>query len=105
MLIIGRVLGLSGSRVRCYEAPMSNEQRTEELRDQYRHGGFYPGGKVSIASWDDGARIIRLTRRSKKRYAAGAAWSIEGGTTGAAVLYETLDAAVLGYTLSSTCAA
>lgn len=65
---------------------MRNEQQTEELRDRYRYTGFYPSRMVSIARWDDGARIIRLTRRSKKLDVARVAWSIEGGTTGAAGL-------------------
>ena len=48
------------------------------LRDEYRHEGFYPSRYVEVASWDSGARIIRLSRRSKKRFAAFAASSIGG---------------------------
>jgi hypothetical protein len=67
-------------KVRCYKVSMRNEQRTEELRDRYRHSGFYPNRAVSVASWDAGARIIRLTRRSKKLNAVSAEWCIEDGT-------------------------
>jgi len=60
---------------------MESGQRTEELRDQYRHPGFHPSRVVCVASWDDGARIIRLTRRSKKRFAVAARLSTKDGTT------------------------
>ncbi len=56
-------------------------QRTEQLRGQYRHRGFYPSRAVGIATWDDGTRIIRLTRRSKKRFAVAVRLSTEDGTT------------------------
>lgn len=60
---------------------MESAQRTGQLRDQYKYPGFYPSRAVAVAVWDDGARIIRLTRRSKKRFAAAARLSTEGGTT------------------------
>jgi hypothetical protein len=60
---------------------MESVERTEQLRDQYRHPGFYPSRAVGIATWDDGARIIRLTRRSKKRFAVAVRRSTEDGMT------------------------
>jgi hypothetical protein len=60
---------------------MESVGRTEQLRDQYRHPGFYPSRAVKIAPWDDGARIIRLTRRSKKRFAEAVRLFTEDGTT------------------------
>jgi hypothetical protein len=74
---------------------MDGAQRAEELRDQYRHPGFYPSRVVKRASWDDGARIIQLTRRSKKRRAAGARRFTEAGTIGARGECETFLAATL----------
>jgi hypothetical protein len=59
---------------------MRKERRTEELRDRYRHRGFYPSRTVSTASWDEGARVIRLTRRSKKLNAVDAQRCIKDGT-------------------------
>jgi len=74
---------------------MESVQRTEQLRDQYRHPGFYPSRAVGIATWDDGARIIRLTRRSKKRFAVAVRLSTEDGTIAEYGEYETFRAAML----------
>jgi hypothetical protein len=60
---------------------MESMRRIEQLRDHYRYPGFYPSRVICVASWDDGARIIRLTRRSKKRFAVAARLSTEDGTT------------------------
>lgn len=62
--------------------------RDEELRDRYRHAGFYPSRKVTVAPWDSAARVIRLRRRSKKLSAAGAVWSTEAGMTAGGGGYE-----------------
>jgi hypothetical protein len=82
---------------------MRNEQRTEELRDRYRHSGFYPSRAVEVARWDDGARVLRLTRRSKKLYVAAVELSIEDGTIGGDVECETLHVETRGSSLSWTC--
>ena len=79
---------------------MGMAQRAEQLRDQYRHPGFYPSRAVGIAPWDDGARIIRLTRRSKKRFAESVRLSTEAGTTAAYGVFEIFRVATLESSLS-----
>lgn len=58
------------------------------LRDEYRHEGFYPSRYVERASWDDGACIIRLNRRSKKRFVVFAEGFTEVGMIGRTVVHE-----------------
>lgn len=43
--------------------------------------GFYPSRYVEVAKWDADARVVRLTRRSKKRYVELVARQPEAGTT------------------------
>jgi len=68
---------------------MATNTPREELRDRYRHPGFYPSREVTVAPWDDGARIVRLTRRSKKQCAADVVMFRRGGTTDAPDGYGT----------------
>jgi len=82
---------------------MEKAQRSEELRDQYRHLGFYPCRSVEVAGWDEGARIIRLTRRSKKRFVVGAGRRIVAGMIEDVEECEILGAAMRGYFLSLKC--
>lgn len=53
----------------------------KQLRDEYGYPGFYPSLYVEIAKWDADARVVRLTRRSKKRYVELVARRPEAGTT------------------------
>lgn len=73
--------------------------KTEELRDRYRHPGFYPSQKVLVSPNDAGARIVRLTRRSKKQSAVDARQSIEDGMIDESVMSEILDVQMFGYFL------
>ena len=79
---------------------MEIEQRTEELRDSYRYPGFYPSRKVYIARWDEGARVMLLTRREKKQSVMYVGRYIEAGMIGGVVEYETYPAAMREYSLS-----
>lgn len=67
---------------------MKKSRDYQELRDQYRHPGFYPSREVTVAQWDEGARVIRLTRRSKKRSAVDAVRSIRAGMIDGLEEYE-----------------
>jgi len=78
---------------------MAIEDKTEELRDRYRHPGFYPGRGVLIAPKDSDARIIRLTRRSKKQFAVNARQSIRDGMIEESVIFEILDVLMFEYFL------
>ena len=51
----------------------------KQLNDEYRYSGFYPNRYLEVAKWDSDARIIRLTRRSKKLYAEPAGKFIGAG--------------------------
>jgi hypothetical protein len=82
---------------------MSNERQDEELRDQYRHPGFTPSRKVEVASWDEDARIICLTRRSKKQSAAAVRQFIAGGMIVAADAYVICPAVSHVYFFNSMC--
>ena len=79
---------------------MKKRINRQRLRDEYRHEGFYPNRYVDIASWDSGARIIQLSRRSKKRYAVFVVPCTEDGTTGKTVEQEICHAERLGSSLN-----
>ena len=83
---------------------MDKERQKEELRDRYRHPGFSPSVKVEVAQWDEGARIIRLTRRSKKLFAAFVGQRNRAGTTEGCGELEICPVVMSGYSLSSICA-
>lgn len=61
----------------------------KRLRDEYGQAGFYPSRYVAVAPWDLDARIIRLTRRSKKRYVAVAGQFSAVGMTARRIVRET----------------
>jgi len=48
---------------------MPKPTKKKYLRDSYRFPGFHPGVTVSGVFGDRHARVIRLTRRSKKQRA------------------------------------
>jgi len=75
----------------------------EELKDQYRHLGFYPHRTVGIAAWDEDARIIRLTRRSKKQSAADVEQYLAAGMIDGVGEYEILGVEMREFFLSSIC--
>jgi len=76
---------------------MSTREIRRRLRDEYCYPGFYPGRYVEVAKWDPGARVIGLTRRSKKRDAALVEELIEVGTTGRFIGQETCRAEKFAY--------
>src|SRR5271156_6528042 len=55
--------------------------KTKRLRDSYRFPGFHPALIISGMFGDPRARVIRLTRRSKKRCAEFVAGYKVGGMT------------------------
>lgn len=60
---------------------MITREIRRRLRDEYRYTGFYTSRYVEVARWDHEGRVIRLTRRSKKRYVEHVAGFKEGGMT------------------------
>jgi len=56
--------------------------RAKTLKDSYRFPGFYPATKLRGVFGDRQARVIRLARRSKKRFAERAVRQVAAGTTG-----------------------
>jgi len=82
---------------------MKKNPNVEELRDQYRHRNFYPSQKIELVKWDDKARVITLSRRSKKHFAVDVIRNLKAGMTGERKEYEILDAEMPGYILSLKC--
>jgi hypothetical protein len=62
-------------------ARMPKFTKTKRLRDSYRFPGFHPALTVTGLFGDPHARVIGLTRRSKKRRAEFVAGSKVGGMT------------------------
>jgi transposase len=62
-------------------ARMPKSTKTKRLRDSYRFPGFHPALNVVGLFGDHHARVIRLTRRSKKPCAGCAIAHSGGGTT------------------------
>jgi hypothetical protein len=60
---------------------MCNFRRRGRLWDTYRFPGFAPSSTVIGVFGDPAARVITLSRRSKKRAARHAVASITDGTT------------------------
>jgi len=58
---------------------MPKSMKTKRLRDSYRFPGFHPAFTVGGLFGDAYARVIQLTRRSKKRRAAFVAGCRAGG--------------------------
>jgi hypothetical protein len=61
---------------------MPRRQRKRRLWDTYRFSGFSPSPTVSGIFGDPQARVITLTRRSKKHVADAVAGCITVGTIG-----------------------
>src|SRR5260370_21717172 len=57
-------------------------KRWRRLSDGYSFAGFRANPTVRGVFGDPDVRIVRLDRRSKKRFAAVVGWSTTAGTTG-----------------------
>ena len=66
---------------------MPKPSKKKHRRDSYRFPGFYPGLTVSGVFGDPIARVIVLTRRSKKQNVAPAGTLRAAGTTAAVGAY------------------
>jgi hypothetical protein len=75
---------------------MGKFRRVGRLWDAYRFPGFRPSSTVIGIFGDPTSRVITLSRRSKKRVARHAAWSIKDGTTAKCGGYATFPAATAG---------
>jgi hypothetical protein len=62
---------------------MARSTRKKRLLDAYRFRGFRPLDEIKGVFGDPHARVVTLTRRSKKRPAASVAAYTRAGTTGA----------------------
>jgi len=60
---------------------MPKSTKTKRLRDSYRFAGFHPALTVGGLFGDPYARVIRLTRRSKKRHVGSVVGYRKGGMT------------------------
>jgi hypothetical protein len=60
---------------------MPKSTKTKRLRDSYRLPGFHPALTVGGLFGDPHARVIRLSRRSKKRRVGSVVGYREGGMT------------------------
>jgi hypothetical protein len=78
-------------------------RRKRRLCDAYAFPGFRPEGTVRGIFGDPKARIIRLSRRSKKRSAARADASTAVGTIARYVACAIFRAGTREYILSSKC--
>lgn len=67
---------------------MPKPTKIKQLRDSYRFPGFYPGVALSGVFGDRHARVIRLTRRSKKRSVEHVAAFGVAGTTASRAEFE-----------------
>src|SRR5258708_28588189 len=61
---------------------VKSRKRLRRLSDGYSFAGFCARATVRGVFGDPDTRIVRLERRSKKRFAAVAGWSGAGGTIG-----------------------
>lgn len=84
---------------------MPTRHRKRRLWDVYRFPGFTPGPTVSGIFGDPYARVITLSRRSKKRVAGAVADCITRGTIGTADVCAISRAAIAGCISTSRCAA
>ena len=82
---------------------MKKQRELEELRDRYRHGNFYPSRNIDKANWDEDARIIQLSRRSKKQFVVSARKNIKDGTIEGIKETEISPAEMLAFFLNSIC--
>jgi len=78
-------------------------KRLRRLSDGYWFAGFRARATVRGVFGDPDVRIVRLERRSKKRFAAVAVWSGAGGTIGGYVGFATCRARDFGLFWNSKC--
>jgi hypothetical protein len=78
-------------------------KRFRRLSDGYSFAGFCARATVRGVFGDPDLRIVRLERRSKKRFAAVAGWSGAGGTIGGYVGFATCRARDFGLFWNSKC--
>jgi hypothetical protein len=81
---------------------MAKPKKKKHLKDSYKFPEFYPGATVSGVFGDQTARVLRLSRRSKKRYAVHAKSSTAAGTTAGRDESETFPAGRRACTWKST---
>src|SRR5208282_3449912 len=84
---------------------MESGKRQRRLSDGYSFAGFRANETVRGVFGDPDVRILRLDRRSKKRFAAVAGRSGTGGTTGGCGRFATCRAQGFGLFLESECGA
>jgi hypothetical protein len=82
---------------------MFKAPKIRRLSDAYRFPGFRTLQRVHGIFGDPHARLIRLVRRGKKRFAAPAERFISAGTTGDCAEREICPAAATGSTWSWRC--
>jgi hypothetical protein len=80
-------------------------KRQRRLSDGYSFAGFRAKETVRGMFGDPDVRIVRLDRRSKKRFAATAGGSTPAGTTGGCGRFATFRAQYFGLFWSSKCGA
>lgn len=81
---------------------MQKTHKQKQLRDGYRFPGFTPSLSVSGLFGDPKARVITLTRRSKKRPVASAGACNAAGTTESDGSCAILPAAMRGFISTSS---
>src|ERR1700732_3131510 len=80
-------------------------KRQRRLSDGYSFAGFRAKEPLRRVFGDPDVRILRLNRRSKKRFAAGAGGSATAGTTGGCGRFATCRAQDFGLFWNSKCGA
>jgi hypothetical protein len=80
-------------------------KRLRRLSDGYSFAGFRAKVTVRGVFGNPDVRIVRLDRRSKKRFAAVAGWSGTVGTTGECGRFATCRAQDFGLFSNSKCGA
>ena len=93
---------LAGSILACW-AMVKSGKRFRRLSDGYSFAGFRARATVRGVFGDPGVRIVRLERRSKKRFAAVAGRSRSAGTIGGYVGFATCRALDFGLFWNSKC--
>ena len=80
---------------------MSTSTKRKGLLDAYRFPGCRPQARLRGVFGDPKARVITLTRRSKKRFAAAVLARTRAGTTGVCARFAISPAAMRASTWSS----
>jgi len=83
-------------------ARMPKSTKTKRLRDSYGFPGFHPALTVTGLFGDPHARVISLTRRSKKRRAEFVAGYKAGGMTANCAVSEICRLGISASSLNST---